>query len=206
MKHLKTFESYSNDEMVNEEFIGGLLKTILSIPISFLAILALQFAPGRLISDAMKKNLLDVYSNIDRIIAILERLSNNIDITDVDKNKINKRIKELKKVKERYPTLDDYKKTVIRKATILNFKNRNYLKNQVLNYQPRTLNDSELVDLIKKVYKQATGSDVREPGQQPQEGQFVRNNDLANRLNDMLRQNQNDDDLDDEDRPDYNAF
>lgn len=206
MKHLKTFESYSNDEMVNEEFIGGLLKTILSIPISFLAILALQFASGRLISDAMKKDLLDVYSNIDRIIAILERLSNNIDITDVDKNQINKRIKELKKVKEKYPTLDDYKKTVIRKATILNFKNRNYLKNQVLNYQPRTLNDSELVDLIKKVYKQATRSDVREPGQQPQEGHFVRNDAFANRLNDMLNHLQNDDDLDDEDTPDYNAF
>ena len=91
---------------------------------------------GKLISDAVKKDLLDLYHNIDRVIAILERLSNNIDITDVDKKKINKRIKELKKVKEKYPTLDDYKKVATKKATILNLKNRNYLKNQILNYQP----------------------------------------------------------------------
>jgi hypothetical protein len=201
MKHLKTFESYSNDEMVNEEFVGNLLKTILSIPISFLAILALQFVPGRMMNEVMKNNLLNLYSNIDRIISILERLSNSIDVTDVEKRKINDKIKELKKVKEKYPTLDDYKKFVIKKATILNLKNRKYLRNQILNYQPRILSEDGLVDLIKKTYKHATRSDVREPGQPDHRDR------LGDQLDNMLRHNRGDNDFEDEDdRPDYDAF
>ena len=200
MKHLKTFESYSNNdaEMVNEEFIGGLLKTILSIPIGIIVFAISQFVSGKTISDILKKNLLDVYYNIDRLISILERLSNNTNITDVDKKKINKRIKELKKVKRKYPTLDDYKKKAIRTGSLYNFKNRNYLKNQVMDYQPRVLDDYQIVELLKKIYSDITRSDVR--GDDQQGG-------LQDRLNNMLNNlDDDDDDLQEDDRGGINAF
>ena len=195
MRHLKTFESYSysNDESINEEFIGGLLKSILSIQVAVLTVLGVQFLSGRLIYAAVKNDLLDVYSNIDVLIDLLERLSLRRDITDVEMKKINKRLKELKKIKDKYPTLDDYKKRVYKTALLLNIKNKNYLKNQIMDYEPRVLSAHEVLEKLRKIYKEANASDVGGYGNRGR-------NDLQDRLNDMLNRERggnipNDDDF-----------
>jgi len=162
MKHLKTFESYSynESETVNEEFIGSILKKILSIPKGILGLVILQFVNGRTVFKAVESGILDVYSNIDVLIDTLESLSNNEDITDVEKRKINNRLKELSKVKKKYPTLEDYKTQLKKKTPLMNMKNRNYLKSKIDSYVPRDMSVYEILDSLTKIYKDISPSDV----------------------------------------------
>ena len=184
MKHLKKFESYSSYEPINEEFVGKLLKSILSIPISALAILGVQFLSGKSIYDIAKRDMLDVYSNIDTLIDVLEGLSNRRDVTDVDIKKINNRLSQLRKIKVKYPTLDDYKKKVYRVSVLLNIKNKNYLNNQIMDYQPRVLSVNELLDKLRKIYRDVNRTDVTtSPQYQQQFGQNRQN--LQDQLNNM---------------------
>lgn len=162
MKHIKTFESYSykETEKVNEEFIGSILRTILSIPKGILGVLVLQFVNGRAVSKAIENNILDVYSNIDVLIDTLQSLSDNEDITDVEKRKVNIRLKELQKVKRKYPTLDDYKKKLKSMTPFMNMKNRKYLKSKIESYTPREMSIYEVLDMLNKFYKGISPSDV----------------------------------------------
>jgi len=162
MKHIKTFENYSykETEKVNEEFIGSILRTILSIPKGILGVLVLQFINGRTVSKAIESNILDVYSNIDVLIDTLQSLSDNEDITDVEKRKVNIRLKELQKVKRKYPTLDDYKKKLKSMTPFMNMKNRKYLKSKIESYTPREMSVYEVLDMLNKFYKGISRSDV----------------------------------------------
>lgn len=162
MKHLKTFESYAYNETekVNEEFIGSILKKILSIPKGILGLVILQFVNGRTVFKAVESGILDVYSNIDVLIDTLESLSNNEDITDVEKRKINNRLRELSKIKKKYPTLEDYKTQLRKKAPLMNMKNRNYIKSKIDSYVPRDMSVYEILDSLTKIYKDISPSDV----------------------------------------------
>lgn len=187
MKHLKTFESFSySEEPINEEFIGGIIKSILSIPFGIFALITLQFIGGRTMSKTIEKSLLDVYSNIDKLIDTLRGLSDNPNITDVEKKKINKRLKELIKVKKKNPTLDDYKRRLIKRTPLMNFKNRNYLRNQIESYEPREMSVYEIIETLKKFYKEISRTDV--PGYQNHNNRSA----FQRRLDDIMR-NQHDD-------------
>lgn len=160
MKHIKTFESYNgqNIEPVNEEFIGKFLKMVIATPI---ALIILQFLDPRKVKDMILPQLLDIYGNIDVLIDTLENIHfNKSDITDVEAKKILDKINSLKKVKKKYPTLEDYKKAVCKWAPFLNFKNRNYLKSEIMRYEPKKMDAHQVIQEIKKVYSLVKRDDI----------------------------------------------
>jgi hypothetical protein len=162
MKHLKTYESFEY-EMINEELdLWKIFKTIISLPLFFITSIGLNFADPRFIIK-LAYPLLNVYHNLKSLIMTLENILENGDITDTEKIKIKKRLEELKKVKEKNPTLDDYKKRLARTMSVLNIRNRNYLKDKIMEYNPKDMSKIELVDEIKKVYKIIRTSDIKTP-------------------------------------------
>ena len=186
MKHIKTFESFNDENMepVNEEFIGKILKGIMKIPVAALSIIVMQFLDPRKIKDKILPQLLDIYSNIDILIDTLENIHfNKNDITDVESKKILEKINALKKVKKKYPTLDDYKKAICKWAPVLNFKNRNYLKSEIMKYEPEKMSANEVVTELKKVYALITKQDII--------GMDTVDDNMENRLDRLLRRARN---------------
>lgn len=162
MKYLKTYESFEY-EMINEEIdIWKIFKRIISLPLYFITTIGLNFTDPRFIIK-LAYPLLNVYHNLKSLILSLENILENGDITDTEKLKIKKRLKELKKVKEENPTLNDYKKRIARTLSVLNIRNRNYLKDKIMEYNPKNMNRIELVDEIKKVYKIVKTTDIKTP-------------------------------------------
>lgn len=161
MKHIKTFESYSPDEALNEEFIGKILKTILAIPVTVIAFAVTQFLDPRKIKDQILPQLLDIYANLDVLIDTLENIHfNKSDITDVESKAIMAKINALKKIKKKWPTIEDYKKEVGKKAGYLNLKNRKYLADQAMQYEPKKMNADQVLKEIQKVYKLVSSNDI----------------------------------------------
>lgn len=186
MKNIKTFESFSEGEEVNES-IGGIVKSILSFPVTILALLTMQFFGGRTISKVIKERLLDIYANIDTLITTLENISRKRDITDVERRKVISKLKDLKKVKEKYPTLQIYKQEVSKKAPLYNFKNRDYLRTQIWDYEPRQMSAMQVVTELTKVYALIERRDVtgEVAAREPIRTEF------QDRLNTLLAQEQN---------------
>ena len=161
MKHIKTFESYSPDEALNEEFIGKILKTILAIPITVIAFTVTQFLDPRKLKDQVLPQLLDIYANLDVLIDTLENIHfNKTDITDVEAKAIMSKINALKKIKSKWPTLEVYKKEVGKKIGYLNIKNRKYLADQAMQYEPKKMSAEQVLKEIKKVYKLVGEDDI----------------------------------------------
>ena len=161
MKHIKTFESYSPDESLNEEFIGKILKTILTIPITVIAFAVTQFLDPRKVKDQVLPQLLDIYANLDVLIDTLENIHfNKTDITDVEAKAIMSKINALKKIKNKWPTLEAYKKEVGKKIGYLNIKNRKYLADQAMQYEPKKMSAEQVLKEIKKVYKLVGEDDI----------------------------------------------
>jgi hypothetical protein len=150
MKNIKTFESFQDDKV--NEGLGTILKSILLFPVSLIAAIGMQFVDGRIISRTIKERLLNIYANIDTLISTLENLLTLSDVTDTEKRKILTRLKELKKVKEKYPTFEVYKAKLSKHVPLYNFKNREYLRNQIWEYEPIQMNASEVVSELRKVY------------------------------------------------------
>lgn len=159
MKNIKTFESFSEGEEVNES-LGEIVKSILSFPTNVLALLTMQFFGGRTISKVIKERLLDIYANIDTLVTTLENILRKRDITDVERRKVISKLKDLKKVKEKYPTLQIYKQNLSKKAPLLNFKNRDYLRTQIWDYEPRQMSAIQVVAELRKVYDLIERRDV----------------------------------------------
>jgi len=162
MKHLKTYESFDYEKINEELQVWETIKTILQLPLIFITAIGLNFANPRFVIK-LAYPLLNVYHNLKSLIMTLENILANGDVTDTEKKKIKKRLEELKRVKEKNPTLDDYKKRLARTMSILNIKNRNYLKEKIMAYDPEPMTISELVSEIKKVYKIANRSDIKMP-------------------------------------------
>ena len=163
MKHIKTFESYNSEnvEPINEEFIGKILKGIIKLPAAALALIIMQFLDPRKVKDMVLPKLIDIYASIDVLIDTLENIHfNKTDITDVEAKKILDKINSLKKVKKKYPTLEDYKKAVCKWTPFLNFKNRNYLKSEIMKYQPEKMSADQVIKELEKVYKLITREDI----------------------------------------------
>ena len=159
MKNIKKFESFTQVEEVNES-LGGIVKSILSIPVTILAVLTAQLVDGRTISKVIKERLLNIYANIDTLITTLENILRKRDITDVERKKVISKLKELKKVKEKYPTLQIYKQFLNKKVPLYNFKNRDYLRTQIWDYEPRQMSALQIVAELTKVYKFIERGDV----------------------------------------------
>lgn len=161
MKHLKTFESYSPDESLNEEFIGKIIKSILGVPVAAIGLTVMQFMDPRKLKEQILPQFLDIYSNLDVLIDTLENIHfNNKDITDVESEDILKKLNKLKKIKIKYPTLDEYKKKVCKVMPLFNIRNRKYLCDQVMQYEPKKMNASEVMKEIGKVYKEIKRDDI----------------------------------------------
>ncbi len=161
MKHLKKFESYSASESINEEFIGKILKTILSIPITVIAFTVTQFLDPRKVKEQVLPQLLDIYANLDVLIDTLENIHfNKTDITDVESKVIMSKINSLKKIKTKWPTLEVYKRRVGKSIGYLNIKNRKYLADQAMQYEPKKMNAEQVLKEIKKVYKLVGSDDI----------------------------------------------
>lgn len=161
MKHIKTFESYSPDESLNEEFIGKIIKTILTIPLAAIAFTVTQFLDPRKLKDQFLPQLIDIYGNLDILIDTLENIHfNKTDITDVESKAIVSKINALKKIKNKWPTLESYKKEVGKKVGYMNIKNRKYLADQAMQYEPKKMNADQVLKEIKKVYKLVNQSDI----------------------------------------------
>jgi cell shape-determining protein MreC len=162
MKHLKTYESFEY-EMINEEIdIWEAVKTIIRLPLIFILSIGLNFADPRFVIK-LAYPLLNVYHNLKSLIMTLESILKQGDVTDTERKKIEKRLEELKKVKEKSPTLDDYKKRLARTMSVLNIRNRNYLKDKIMGYNPENMSKNELADEIKKVYKLIRNADIKTP-------------------------------------------
>jgi len=159
MKNIKTFESFSEGEEINES-LGGIIKSVITFPFTVIALLGMQFVNGRTISKVIRERLLDIYANIDTLIATLENILRKTDITDVEKRKVLSKLKDLKKVKEKYPTLQSYKQEVSKKVIFYNFKNRDYLRNQIWEYEPRQMSAMQVAAELTKVYKLIERGDV----------------------------------------------
>ena len=161
MKHIKKFESYSSEEKLNEEFIGRIIKYILSVPIAALAFIVMQFMDPRKLKDMMLPKLIDIYDNIDILIDTLENIHfNKTDITDDESKAILEKLNNLKKVKRKWPTLELYKKNLCKYTSIINFKNRKYLRDQIEQYIPKKMTSEKVLEEIQKVYKMSTSSDI----------------------------------------------
>lgn len=161
MKHLKTFESYSSGESLNEEFIGKILKSILSVPLIVIAFTVSQFLDPRKLKDQYLPQLLDIYGNLDILIDTLENIHfNKSDITDVESKAIIAKINALKKIKTKWPTLEAYKKVVGKKIGYTNIKNRKYLADQAMQYEPKKMNADQVLKEIRKVYKMSASGDI----------------------------------------------
>jgi len=161
MKHIKTFESYSPDESINEEFIGKILKSILSIPLVAIAFTVTQFMDPRKLKDQFLPQLLDIYGNLDILIDTLENIHfNKTDITDVESKAIVAKINALKKIKNKWPTLESYKKEVGKKIGYFNIKNRKYLADQAMQYEPKKMSAEQVLKEIQKVYKMSSEGDI----------------------------------------------
>ena len=167
MKHIETFESFSTKEV--EKIDEGLIKNILMFPINLIIgvplaaiiLITTQFLNPRHLKGALVDSYIDIYDNIDILIDTLENIHfNKADITDVESRKILKRLNELKKVKQKWPTLDDYKKNLSKYLPYLNIKNRGYLKDQIMKYEPKKLTAEQVLKEIQKVYKLATQDDI----------------------------------------------
>ena len=161
MKHIETFKSYSSEEKIDEG-LGTIIKSILFLPLSILALILFQCMSGRIMSQVLKNKVLDIYYNIDTLIATIENILATGDVTDVERRKIEKKLKELNKLKRKYPTLDDYKKLLKKQAPYYNFRNRGYIRRDIDNYVPKVLNAVEIIKEIQKVYKLAKLSDIRD--------------------------------------------
>lgn len=162
MKHLKTYESFEYEKINEELRIWEAIKDIIKLPLIILISIGLNFANPRFVIK-LAYPLLDVYHNLKSLIMTFENILKNGDVTDTERKKIEKRLEELRKVKQKNPTLDDYKKKLTRTMSILNIKNRNYLKEKIMDYQPEDMSISELVSQIKKVYAIATREDIKVP-------------------------------------------
>lgn len=182
MRHIKTFESYSDAEVVNEEFIGKLIKSIINIPTYAITLIILQFMDPRKIKDMMVPKLIDVYANIDVLIDTLENIHfNKTDITDVESKRILEKLNKLKEVKAKYPTLELYKKQVAKYAKYINIRNRKYLVDQIMQYEPKKMNAREVLRELQTVYKLASKNDVigdveQDPQDRPWAERFGRHN------------------------------
>lgn len=151
MKHLKTYESFEYEKINEELKIWETIKDIIKLPLVFLISIGLNFANPRFVIK-LAYPLLDVYHNLKSLIMTFENILKNGDVTDTERKKIEKRLEELRKVKQKNPTM-----------SILNIKNRNYLKEKIMDYQPKDMSISELVSQIKKVYAIATREDIKVP-------------------------------------------
>tara|TARA_R110000772_G_scaffold20466_2_gene56678 strand:+ start:8467 stop:9066 length:600 start_codon:yes stop_codon:yes gene_type:complete len=151
MKNLKTFNEHSNqeDNIISEGIINKILHTILT-PISLLITNLLN---PRFILKNLEDNSLNYYNNIDGLLAILDKIKDGDDLTDVELSKIDKNIKRLVKVKEKYPTYEDYKNNIKKRMYLINFRNKEFLKRRIEEFEPTEWTIEELSDRIKKFYK-----------------------------------------------------
>lgn len=167
MKHLKTYESYNDQEMINEGVISTILKYVIGIPLGIFMLGVLNFFDPRKL-EILWKPLLNVYENADILIDTLENIHfNKPDITDTERSKILDKINELKKMKKKQPTLDLYKKELLKTVKWANIRNRDYLKEQVTKYQPLKMKSGEVIEEIKKIYKLVNENDIIGDVRQP---------------------------------------
>jgi hypothetical protein len=153
MKHIKTFESHST-ELINEELdVKKLLKEILIFPLVPLFLVITNLMNPRTLLKGHLPIFFDIYQNSDVLIDTLENIYFNGDVTDVEKKKVMKRINALKKIKNKYPTLEIYKQKSLKTLKILNIRNKSYIEEEVMKYQPKQMRASEVLKEIQKVYK-----------------------------------------------------
>lgn len=186
MKHIETFESFSSKEVekIDEGLMKSVLNIVLGIPLAVIAFTITQFMDPRKVKAACFDGILNIYGNIDILIDTLENIHfNKADITDVEAKNILDKINSLKKVKKKYPTIDDYKKAICRWAPFINFKNRKYIKDQIMAHDPKKLTAEEVLKEIKKVYKLANREDII--GDVPERGG------VAGQLDDLLNNYRN---------------
>jgi hypothetical protein len=163
MKYVKTFESYfsNNEEIINEEFIGKVIKSILSIPLSIIAFTVTQFIDPRKIKENVLPNLLNIYVNLDVLIDTLENIHfNKNDITSKESKDIIEKINAFKRIKSKFPTLEMYKKAIGKSIGFFNIRNRKYLANQAMEYTPIKMNVDQILNEIRKVYKMTSKDDI----------------------------------------------
>ena len=161
MKYIKNYEQYEfkQDEQLNE----GLVKTILMFTVTLLqtilGLTIIQFAP-KVYKPAILRDIMDVYANLDTLKKSLTHLIDGTkDITDTERKKIEKGIKELDKIKRKYPTLMDYKRKTCRIYGNLTIKNREYIKNSIMDYEPKEMDSEQIEKKLKKIYKHFQGND-----------------------------------------------
>jgi hypothetical protein len=196
MKNLKTFESFNNDnsEQLNEGVIRDTIGKVLSIPIYLLSLLALQtIVPAKLIKDRIFTKLLDIYFNLDKLIIVLENAINDINITDREKYDIKKKLKNLKGIKEKYNTLEDYKKQLCKMAPIMDIRNKEYLRNQVIAYKPKEMLGYEVLRELEQVSKKI---DYTHLGNDENDDLNMYSSGKVSRFQDRLNKMKNKDDSD----------
>lgn len=161
MKNIKTFESYSSDKSINEEYVGKLIRSILSLPLLAISFTITQFFDPRKLKNQVLPQLLDIYANLDTLIDTLENIHfNRTDITDVESKAIIAKLNALKKIKKKWPTIESYKKEVGNRIGYMNIRNRKYLADQAMNYEPKKMSAEQVLKEIRKVYLLGTKDDI----------------------------------------------
>ena len=169
MKHLKTFESF---ELINESWTWEDTKNVAQViinPVAWLGLLMINVLPGKTVRDAIIRTHLDIYCNVDILIAILRKSLDSGNAYDSERKKMTNKIDYLEKMWKKYPTLDDYKKSLARYLVLFTFRNKEYYKDAINKYEARRMSQNELLKEIKRLYKEVSYNDIPEEFRQPRQ-------------------------------------
>jgi hypothetical protein len=150
MKHLNNYEEF------NESLLPGgasKMEKILNIPLIPFNLLIFglsQFLNGRFVNEILFENWLDIYTNIDVVRKEIDKLKNE-DLTDSEQRKADKILKEIERCEKKYPTLEDFKKHLMKLVPLVNFKNKDFLKKKIETYESNELSYDKLYKILKKI-------------------------------------------------------
>lgn len=156
MKHIKTFKDYKKiDESIipGGDSVWSDIKVLPLLPLALLGIGIINLFNPRHV-EALSEKYLDIYNNLDDISNNINTMINSGNLTDTETRKAKRILKQIERIKKRYPTLEDYKNNLKKTTPIYNIRNSNFLKRKIDEYNPTThMSRSELEKILKKINK-----------------------------------------------------
>jgi len=162
MKNIQSFENFDK-EQTNEnlgipgskKLIGGVIKSLITLPLSLLVFGITQLINPRTLNKELSENYLDIYNNLDVIKDGVEKMIEKGDLTDTELRKAKRTLKQIDRVLEKYPTLEEYKNKLKKVIPMWNIKNQDFLKRKIDEYEPTENIDIKKVEkILKKINKQ----------------------------------------------------
>ena len=161
MNNIKSFEQFNESILnmygTNDTFLGNnpleIVKNILLLPIALLSLGITNLINPRIVDFAIAQKHLNIYNSLDTIKKAIEEMLESGNLIGREEKKAIKAIKEINKVKSKYPTLKDYKEVVKKNVVILNIRNKKFLETQIDKFEPRTLDLDEWRNTLQKISK-----------------------------------------------------